>query len=261
MSMRQKMIMMMECTRLHKHFQQYFRIVPALTPELAEEAYRVRHQVYCEDLGWEPVKDDQMETDEFDSHSVHCLLQSAQTNEYIGCVRLVLADPVNSMNDFPFQEACKDVLDPGYPDPKLQEKGAIAEISRLAVINKYRRRRNEATRPIKMSDDDFGSIRNPRFPYIPVGLYLGMTEMAHRLGIEKLYFLTEPSLAKHFTKMGGKLHPIGGAIEHRGKRAPYEVDVKEVRSKINLLLRPLNKLIVREIDTGFSEQSEQKKLA
>lgn len=260
MSIRQKMILMMECTKLHKHFQEYFRVVPALTPELAAEAYRVRHQVYCEELGWEPVREDQMEKDEFDDRSVHCLLQCVHTNDYIGCVRLVMpaTDP---MTEYPFQDSCRDVLDPGYPNPKLQAKGVIAEVSRLAVVKKYRRRRHEATRPIKVSDSDFGSIRQPRFPYIPVGLYLGMSAMAHHMGIEKLYFLTEPSLAKHFTKMGGKLKPIGGVVDHRGKRVPYEVDVKEIRGKINMLLRPLNKVIVKEVDAGFAAQIEHKRWA
>lgn len=261
MSVRQKMILMMECTKLHRHFQEYFRVVPALTPELADEAYRVRHQVYCEELGWENVREDHMEKDEYDSRAVHCLLQCVQTDNYIGCVRLVLPDQHDPLAEFPFQEACRDGLYADFPNPKSQAKGAIAEVSRLAVVKKYRRRRNEATRPIKVSDSDYGSIRSPRFPYIPVGLYLGMSAMAHQMGIEKLYFLTEPSLAKHFTKMGGKLKPIGEAVEHRGKRVPYEVDVKEIRSKINLLLRPLNKVIVKEIDAGMAAQTQQKRLA
>lgn len=254
MSMRQKMILMMECAKLHKHFQEYFRIVPALTPELSEAAYRVRHQVYCQELGWEDVREDGMETDAYDAQSIHCLLQSVHTEEYIGCVRLVLPQANDPMTPLPFQAACRDVLDPGIPDPAIQARGAIAEVSRLAVIQKYRRRRHEQDRAIKISDSDFGSIKQPRFPYIPVGLYLGVMEMAQRCGIEKLYFLTEPSLAKHFTKLGGKLSPIGGAIEHRGKRAPYEVDVKETRGKVNLLIRPLNKVIIREIDEGYRQQ-------
>lgn len=251
MSIRQKMIMMMECTKLHKHFQEYFRVVPALTPELAEEAYRIRHQVYCEDLNWEPVRENGMETDTYDAQSLHCLLQSVQTNEFIGCVRLVLPDHNNPMQPLPFQQACHETLDPGIPNPQLQAASKIAEISRLAVIKKYRRRPLEQTKAVRISDKDFGSIRQPRFPYIPVGLYLGVMEMAKRADIDKLYFLTEPSLAGHFTRMGGKLRPIGGAIEHRGKRAPYELDVKEVTGKINLMLRPLNKLIVREIDQAY----------
>lgn len=261
MSIRQKMIMMMECTKLHKHFQEYFRIVPALTPELTDEAYRVRHQVYCEELGWEPVREDGMEKDEYDDRSVHCLLQCVHTNNYIGCVRLVMAAHDNPMIEYPFQDSCRDVLEPGYPDPKIQQRGVIAEVSRLAVIKKYRRRRHEANRSIKVSDSDFGSIRQPRFPFIPVGLYLGMSAMAHQMGIEKLYFLTEPSLAKHFTKMGGRLKPIGGAVNHRGERVPYEVDVKEIRSKINLLLRPLNKVIVREVEAGFAAHADHKRRA
>ena len=36
-------------------FKQHFEIVPAFSDALKEEVYRVRHQVYCEDLKFEPT--------------------------------------------------------------------------------------------------------------------------------------------------------------------------------------------------------------
>ncbi|MCW8883824.1 MAG: PEP-CTERM/exosortase system-associated acyltransferase [Motiliproteus sp.] len=255
MSVRQKLTMMMEFTKLHKNFQKYFRIVPALTDELTEDAYRVRHQVYCEELGWEPVREDGMETDEFDKHSMHCLLQNASTGEYIGCIRTVKGNPENPLVPLPFQSACINTLNPGIPNPELQVRYAVAEVSRLAVIGKYRRRPQEQDRAVKISDDDFGSIVRPRFPYIPVGLYMGMLEMARRSGIETLYILTEPSLAAHFCKLGGKLECIGGSIEHRGTRAPYQMDVDNVIGKMNILMKPLFKVICNEIDQAYKDHS------
>lgn len=37
-------------------FKQYFEIVPAFSEALKDEAYRVRHKVYCEDLKFVVVK-------------------------------------------------------------------------------------------------------------------------------------------------------------------------------------------------------------
>ncbi len=251
MSVHQKVLMMLEFTKLHKNFQKFFRIVPALTQDLIDEAYKVRHQVYCEELGWEEIRSDRMETDDFDKQSMHCLLQSVQTNEYVGCVRMIHGDPEHPGSPLPFQIACEKTLDPGIPDPELQQRGAIAEVSRLAVIGKYRRRQDEQERAVKISDRDFGTLKQPRFPYIPVGLYMGLLEMSQRAGIDTLYILTEPSLAKHFCKLGGKLEPVGGNIEHRGTRVPYQMKITYVLKSMNRLLRPLNHVIVKEIDQAY----------
>jgi len=59
-------------------FKSYFEIVPALDEELVNDVYFIRHEVYARDLGFEPVREDQRETDEYDSHSVHCLVRTAQ---------------------------------------------------------------------------------------------------------------------------------------------------------------------------------------
>ncbi|MEH6626132.1 MAG: PEP-CTERM/exosortase system-associated acyltransferase [Motiliproteus sp.] len=262
MSIREKLIMMMEFTKLHKNFQKFFRVVPALTDELIEEAYRIRHHVYCEELGWEPVREDGMETDEYDAQSMHCLLQNVNTKEYVGCIRTIRTDQDKPMAPLPFQLSCAQTLDPGVPDPIKQASNAIAEVSRLAVIGKYRRRPDEQGIAVKISSEDYGSFQRPRFPYIPVGLYMGMLEMARRNGIDSLYILTEPSLAGHFCKLGGRLDAVGGAIEHRGTRMPYQMDVANILSRMNLLMKPLNKVICEDIDRAYKElESKNRKTA
>ena len=45
-------------------FSEHFEIVPALSEELKNEAFRVRHQVYCEDLNYESQRASKYETDE-----------------------------------------------------------------------------------------------------------------------------------------------------------------------------------------------------
>ena len=44
-----------ELMNLAGGYRKYFEIVPALSDELRDEAYRIRHAVYCEELGWDPV--------------------------------------------------------------------------------------------------------------------------------------------------------------------------------------------------------------
>lgn len=74
-------------------FQKYFEIVPANTPKLREEAFRVRYQTICQDLkmpGYEPSRfPDGLEIDEYDDCAVHSLLYHRLSGDVAGTVRLI----------------------------------------------------------------------------------------------------------------------------------------------------------------------------
>src|SRR6185437_3065207 len=106
-----------EFLNLGAGFSKYFRAVPALDDDLRRTVFGIRHAVYCEELGYEPVRDDRLESDIFDQRSVHCLLQSVTSGEYVGCVRVVLADRINLEQPLPFEDLCDDSIDRAIVDP------------------------------------------------------------------------------------------------------------------------------------------------
>ena len=244
MKMLRKLSRYYEMLQLHKHFRTYFQVVPAVNEGLIREAQMIRHDVYSSELGWEPISADGLEKDIHDPHSLHCLLKAVRSNRYIGCVRLVLPDSTLAL---PLQQTCAGKLDVGYPDVAAMARGEVAEVSRLAIISDYRRRKNEQGRPMGIAEEDYKLQGRRRFPYIPVGLYIGMLHVASYHGIKTLYILTEPMLAVHFSRLGGNLKPIGAAIEHRGKRRPYVMDVDLVLKKSHPMLRPLIWTIGRDV--------------
>lgn len=239
---------------LHNHFQNYFKVVPAVNPELVLEAQRIRHSVYCEELEWESCNGDGLEVDSYDEHSLHCLLLAVRSQKYIGCVRLVLPKEGDPVHSFPLQELCVGRLYPGHPDLNQMINGEVAEVSRLAIISDYRRRKNESHKPVPLDlDQDVIRKGRRRFPYIPVGLYIGMLEMASIYGIKNLYLVTEHMLAVHFSRLGGNLTPVGDVVEHRGKRRPYMMDVERVLKDAHLFLRPLIWTIRKDIRSSLKE--------
>ena len=137
-----------ENTSLDVSFNKYFQIVPALSNELRHEVYRIRHKVYCEDLQFEQTHPEGLEKDEYDRHSLHLLIRSIQTNEFIGCTRIIRTQPEDPDYPLPFEKTCQSVLNKSIVDPQKLPRSTIAEVSRLAVIASYRRRKNEQNRAI-----------------------------------------------------------------------------------------------------------------
>lgn len=234
-------------------FSKYFTAVPALTDELRRTAYRIRHDVYCKEMSYEPVRPDAMETDPYDDHSVHCLLKSKTDGDYVGCIRLVLARPSDPLCPLPFETLCRTAIDRAIVDPAKLPRERIAEVSRLAVISRYRRRKDDAKRPADINDNDFGTSDRPRFPYVTVGLYLGMMAQAQRHGIEMLFVVTEVRLAKHLSRLGVSLQRIGGPVDHRGIRVPSLIRVDDVIRGFGAFVRPLYDVIAGEIDTAYRD--------
>ncbi|SCY09787.1 PEP-CTERM/exosortase system-associated acyltransferase [Nitrosospira sp. Nsp13] len=231
-------------------FKQYFEIVPAYSEALKDEVYRVRHQVYCEDLKFEPMRPDGREIDEHDACSLHLLIRNVNTHEFIGCTRIVRTDPENRQHSLPFEIACTNALDLSIVDPTKLPRQSIAEVSRLAVISRYRRRKGEATKTVGISDEDFGTPDLPRFPYIPIGLYIGTIELARLNGIDTLFVLTEERQAAHFGKLGVKIQTIGSPVEHHGQRIPSMMSISGIINNMRRMFRSLYRTIAADIEAG-----------
>lgn len=99
------------------NFEQYFEIVPALSPALKEEAFRIRHQVYCEDLGFEPRRPNRRESDPYDAQSLHLLIRSVHAGDFVGCTRIVRAQSQDTQRAMPFEQICADAIDRAIVDP------------------------------------------------------------------------------------------------------------------------------------------------
>jgi len=232
---------------LGKAFKQYFEIVPAFSDALKDEVYRLRHQVYCEDLAFEPPRPDKRERDDYDAQSLHLLIRSVQVGDFIGCTRIVRTRPEDPHQPLPFEKSCAATLDRSIVDPPKLGRDTIGEISRLAVISRFRKRKGEAQTPLGNYDKNFGTWKQPRFPYISSGLFLGVIELACLNGIDTLFMLTEEREVGSIGRLGVRIQTIGGPVEHRGRRVPSMIRTRGVLENLSFLVRPLYRTIAAEI--------------
>ncbi len=210
-----------------KLFETYFDVVTADSGPLLDEVFRLRHQIYCDELGFEPQRASCLEHDEYDKRSIHCLLFHKASKTYIGCSRLILADVNEPEEPFPFETACGESFRWSFEGSAEPGRARYGEISRLAVIAKFRRfARNEVAAADGASEDFYDGDEDEKhlFPMISLGLYLAMTAIVLNRGLKGVYAMMEPRLARRLRRLGILFEQVGEAVEHHGLRGPFLVD-------------------------------------
>jgi N-acyl amino acid synthase of PEP-CTERM/exosortase system len=177
-------------------------------------------------------------------------MRAVASHLFVGGARLVRPDPENPAAPLPFEAHCAGTLDPAIVDLAKIDRTRIAEISRLAVLGQYRRRPGEAGTPFAI-DDDFGIAPRIRLPYLTLGLYLALMALARWHGIETLFVLADPSLARSIGHLGIDMRPIGAAIELRGQRFPAMLEIDKTVAMMVPYIRPFFDTIQDEVDRAM----------
>ena len=208
-----------------RYFYECFEVVNANTPELIDEAYKLRYQVYCEEKGYEDAQQypDGREFDEYDHRAAHSLIRHRESGLFVGVVRLVLPHRTDPSELLPTERHTS--LD-AYPELARLPCHMIGEISRLSVSKTFRRRiADEGMIAGICQDTDSGTAVHPRFdrrllPHITLGLIAALVEMCNDHGIKYCYAVMEPTLLRLLGRFGIHFQTIGQPIDHRGLRVP-----------------------------------------
>lgn len=234
-------------------FHRYFEIVPATSDALRDEVFRIRYDVYCDELGWEEQDryPDGREMDEYDRHAFHCLLLHKPSATYAGCVRLVHLPRDEPGIVLPFEDACAGRLYPEADAIFQRGRDGVGEISRLAVRSRFRRRENEHHAPEGQLPDPEGP-RDPRrkTPPISMGLYLAAACSGLTTGKHGVFALMEPKLARRLRGFGIHFHQVGDGIEHRGLRAPFYISREDLQSRISPKVRGFLDTVCGDVKRG-----------
>jgi N-acyl amino acid synthase of PEP-CTERM/exosortase system len=231
-----------------EHFTQFLKPQYASTEELREEVFKIRHNVYCEELAFEHQKDNGMEMDEFDSHSLFAMIQHKPTQNYTSCVRVVCSSSEDEL--LPIEKFCYDAIQDERYKPENFKRSEIGEFSRLAVKSDFRRRRSD-----RFKGSAIGAIRESTysetelrcFPFIAIGLYMVAGTLAIDKGIKHAFVMMEPRLARSMKFVGINYIQIGEAIDYHGLRAPYYIHADIFLENLTSGFQSLYKEIQKEI--------------
>ncbi|ANG62495.1 hypothetical protein A8C75_08340 [Marinobacterium aestuarii] len=224
------------------NFKKYFSVRLADTQALRQEAFRIRYEVYCDELGFEDKNafPDGLEHDAFDASSDHLLLVHNSSQAFAGTVRFAHTSVSEPGLILPLEKYCSHAFDPALFDLKAQARGTIAEASRLAVPARYRRRSGETGRPFIFDGvraDISDQARN--FPYIAVGLYLAAAALFVQQNYQYVLVMMEPKLARALTRIGIQFQQAGEPIDYHGRRAPFYISPEILLSNMIAPIREM----------------------
>lgn len=213
-----------------------FRFGIGKDKEVLEDTFRMRHEVYVQEFGFELASDhpNGLETDNYEDESIHfaCLNES---DSVVGTIRLVM----DSDKGFPIEHAVQTTFVGEKPD-----RSKIGEISRLTVSKDLRRRKEDGMYGIEsylmkkeggiLPDD--GSIpdemKGRKNPIIVLGLYQVMYQESRRRGLTHWYMITEKKIFTALTKYGFLFHQIGEPVQYHGERIPYLGIIDKIEKKL-----------------------------
>ena len=243
-----------QANQIAHHFSEYLQPVVAFSEELQSESYKIRHNVYCEELKFEELRNNYQETDDFDSHSTHCLIKHIPTGTYAGTVRIVRTHSPQQL--LPIEKYCISSIDEKSVHPSDFPREQICEISRLAIPARFRKRATDkfngsATGAI---NEHIYSERELRcFPFIAVGLYLSAASITLHHGIQHCFVMMEPRLARSLRFVGIPFQQVGPVVEYHGKRAPYYISRQLLMEGLSPGFKKMLQHIEKRVETQFKK--------
>ena len=246
-----KLMINREGTRIAKHFAEYLQPIVACKQTTVPEVYRIRHEVYCEELGFEPERADRQEKDEFDEYSRYCLMQHISTGDYAGTVRVV--SPQQEDQLLPIEKYCSFALETSELKPSDYPRHEVCEISRLAVPAQFRRRNTDRYQGAEtgvINENTYSQEELRCFPFLAMGLYLAAASLAIHTNHKHAFVMMEPRLARSMAFIGVKFLQLGPAVDYHGLRAPYYINAHMLHKALPAGFKKLYKVI----DQSFMHQ-------
>jgi N-acyl amino acid synthase of PEP-CTERM/exosortase system len=237
-----------DAMNIAEHFTQFLKPEVAISDELRDEVFRIRHNVYCEELAFEKVKDEGKEQDEFDAQSIFSMIKHKPTNTYTSCVRVVKS--ANETELLPIEKYCMHAIQNTELHPGNFPRHEISEISRLAVKSEFRRRKTDKFKGSAVgaiSESSYSETELRCFPFIAIGLYMAAAIMSTDTGVKHVYVMMEPRLARSMKFVGIHFIQLGKAIDYHGLRAAYYINPSIFMENLSPGFKCLYKEIQKEI--------------
>jgi len=205
------------------HFEKYFEIIYADTPELLNECRRLRYQTFCIEKHYiaRDLHDNSYEVDEFDFRSANSLILHKDSGIYAATVRLILPSIQNIDAQFPMETHLTGNCLVEYNRLMRAPRENLAEISRFLISRDFRQRIGENNSVHGLSSD-FGmlstKVKRQFAAQISLGLFKAIVKMSAMHNIYYWLALMEPGFIRLLSRIGVCFNHLSESINMRGDR-------------------------------------------
>lgn len=229
---------------LFQSFIEDFSFNVAISDTEKNRIYRLRHEVYCQEIGYHPpgIASKNIEVDSHDSHSIHCLIEHRRSGLAAGCLRLVLPAPVSAGKDhrLPLQEYGERSLSHETLHPAMLSYDSICEISRFAIARAFRHKPiKHETLDVEDSNYQFTAEEKKTFPLIIIALFLATYSLVGLMDKRHVFAMMEPRLPRLLSMSGFHFTKVGERIEMHGARNAFYIDHRKAEQEMHQDLMPL----------------------
>lgn len=233
---------------LIERFLQEFRFKLCVTEHDKQLVYRLRHDVYCEELKYEEPSDPlkKLEFDIHDQNSIHCLIEHRRTGLVAGCVRVVIPNPSRPypLNQLPLQSYGHQSLTHTELHPDRMDQDSFYEISRLAVNRLFRTKPKDdaisaEASTAKQDTPFFSTEERQLFPLLATSLFITGYALGRQLGKIQVFAMMEPSLPRLLALTGFHFTKVGETINFHGRRSAYYINKEQAENGLKQTLLPL----------------------
>jgi N-acyl amino acid synthase of PEP-CTERM/exosortase system len=234
-------------------FLRYFDIFAANSDDQFKSSARLRHKVYCEEMGYEKPVATRLETDHHDAHALHCLISHKSSGRTAGCLRLICATDHALLA---LEEHCLHSLHVGYLQQLNWHRDLSVELSRLAVDPVFRRKRGLAPEEgswlntIETTEEERHS-----FHLVWLAVLFAAVAMAETSGRTHLYAMLEAKLPRLLRRAGVHLQQAGDFTYYHGDRAAFFISTEDFIADLTPGLRELFDAIKAQYMTSDADQT------
>lgn len=247
----------MSTPTLEAHFRAYFRVLSATTAERLRHAQRIRYDVYCREFGFEREEDcpGGLERDEYDEAAAHCLVMHRASDEPAGCIRVISPPPEDPGFQLPIERYCGHSLTHPELHPARMPREKIAEVSRLAVHTRFRRRAGEMESPAGLLSLGLPDPEERRaFPLLGLALFCAGSCLMSLAGREEAFVMMDRRLARRLQGSGFPFVQVGEPMEYHGLRAAYHVPVQRVLDAMPEEVRGLYRFVYESLEADLASR-------
>lgn len=240
---------------MSEDFFSIFRVFFATTDSEKLKCFSLRHEVYCRELGFEPIDSEKrIETDEFDDRALHCFIEHRATGLTAGCMRVVLPERVSHDSYLlPIEEHFYQhgsAIDMGL----IPEVDSLCEISRVAIPRHFRSGKDNEGVLDGFGEFVFSQQERRLFPMIGISLFLCATALTGLIHRHHVLAMMESRFQRLLARSGIRFSQVSQSIEFRGERAAFYIDQKHAEKSLRDSIRPLYQAIQAELSLQFLEK-------